>query len=191
MISAFSKQVFRIFDCAEYFLFKTLLYFLGLVGLYSLPPKYHICYLCLQSKDYLFSWCKKPSAMPTLFDLLTEQLSTNNTHVLASSSLAAMHLKTLQMHTLVQRISVRTVREGREALLFFFRETLIQGSRCKVMIQIMVFYTVLQKYAHIGLKQNLLRSTTLDISRELKRTDAAAERSGQQANFYSEGPKAN
>ena len=24
-------------------------------------------------------------------------------------------------------------------------------------------YTVLQKYAHIGLKQNLLRSTTLDI----------------------------
>ena len=24
-------------------------------------------------------------------------------------------------------------------------------------------YTILQKYAHIGLKQNLLRSTTLDI----------------------------
>ena len=27
----------------------------------------------------------------------------------------------------------------------------------------MLDYTVLQKYAHIGLKQNLLRSTTLDI----------------------------
>ena len=35
MISAISKQVFRIFDCAEYFLFKTLLYFLGLVGIIS------------------------------------------------------------------------------------------------------------------------------------------------------------
>ena len=34
VISAISKQVLRIFDCAEYFLFKTLLYFLGLVGLY-------------------------------------------------------------------------------------------------------------------------------------------------------------
>ena len=28
---------------------------------------------------------------------------------------------------------------------------------------IQTLYTVLQKYAHIGLKQNLLRSTTLDI----------------------------
>ena len=28
---------------------------------------------------------------------------------------------------------------------------------------IMWFYTVLEKYAHIGLKQNLLRSITLDI----------------------------
>ena len=37
--------------------------------------------------------------MPTLLDLLTEQLSTNNTHALASSSLAAMHLKTLQMQS--------------------------------------------------------------------------------------------
>ena len=64
-----------------------------------LPKKYHICCLCLQSKDCLFSWCKKPSAMPTLLDLLTEQLSTNNTHALASSSLAAMHLKTLQMQS--------------------------------------------------------------------------------------------
>ena len=32
--------------------------------------------------------------MPTLFDLLTEQLSTNNKH-----ALAAMHLKTLQMQS--------------------------------------------------------------------------------------------
>ena len=37
--------------------------------------------------------------MPTLLDLLTEQLSTNNTHALASSSLAAMHLETLQMQS--------------------------------------------------------------------------------------------
>ena len=35
MIGAISKKVFRIFDCAEYLLFKTLLYFLGLVGLYT------------------------------------------------------------------------------------------------------------------------------------------------------------
>ena len=35
--------------------------------------------------------------MPTLLDLLTEQLSTDNTQALASSSLAVMHLKTLQM----------------------------------------------------------------------------------------------
>ena len=34
------------------------------------------------------------------------------------------------------------------------------------------FYTVLQKYAHIGLKQNLLRSTTLDIITRL--LDSAA-----------------
>ena len=64
-----------------------------------LPQKYHVCYLCLQSKDCLVSWCKKPSAMPTLLDLLTEQLSTNNTHALASSSFATMHLKTLQMQS--------------------------------------------------------------------------------------------
>ena len=38
--------------------------------------------------------------MPTLLDLLTEQLSTdNNTQALASSSLAVMHLKTLQMQS--------------------------------------------------------------------------------------------
>ena len=38
--------------------------------------------------------------MPTLLDLLTKQLSTNlNTHALASSSLAIMHLKTLQMQS--------------------------------------------------------------------------------------------
>ena len=37
--------------------------------------------------------------MPTLLDLLTEQLSTNNTHALASSSLAPMHLKTLQVQS--------------------------------------------------------------------------------------------
>ena len=66
-------------------------------GMFILSCLLH--YLCLQSKDCLFSWCKKPSAMPTLLDLLTEQLSTNNTHALASSSLAAMHLKTLQMQS--------------------------------------------------------------------------------------------
>ena len=32
-----------------------------------------------------------------------------------------------------------------------------------ILFQQMHTYTVLQKYAHIGLKQNLLRSTTLDI----------------------------
>ena len=37
--------------------------------------------------------------MPTLLDLLTEQLSTNNTQALASYSLAVMHLKTLQMQS--------------------------------------------------------------------------------------------
>ena len=37
--------------------------------------------------------------MPTLLDLLTEQLSTNNTRALASPSLAVMHLKTLQMQS--------------------------------------------------------------------------------------------
>ena len=37
--------------------------------------------------------------MPTLFDLLTEQLSINNTQALDSSSLAVMHLKTLQMQS--------------------------------------------------------------------------------------------
>ena len=37
--------------------------------------------------------------MPTLLDLLTKQLSTNNTHALASLSLVAMHLKTLQMQS--------------------------------------------------------------------------------------------
>ena len=51
---------------------------------------YHIFFLCLQSKDCLFSWCKRPSAMSILLDLLTEQLSTNNTHALASSSLAVI-----------------------------------------------------------------------------------------------------
>ena len=37
--------------------------------------------------------------MPTLLGLLTEQLSTDNTQTLASSSLADMHSKTLQMQT--------------------------------------------------------------------------------------------
>ena len=37
--------------------------------------------------------------MPTLLDHLTEQLSTNNTRASASSSLADMHLKTLQMQS--------------------------------------------------------------------------------------------
>ena len=37
--------------------------------------------------------------MPTLLDLLTEQLSTNNSYALASSSLAVVHLKTLQMQS--------------------------------------------------------------------------------------------
>ena len=60
---------------------------------------YHICCLCLQSKDCLFSCCKKPSDVPTLLDLLTEQLSTDNIQALASSSLAVMHLKTLQMQS--------------------------------------------------------------------------------------------
>ena len=31
-----------------------------------------------------------------------------------------------------------------------------------------ISFTVLQKYAHIGLKQNLLRSTTLDIITRLR-----------------------
>ena len=64
-----------------------------------LPKIYHICYLCLQSKDCLFSWCKKLSAMPTLRDLSTGQLSTDNTQALASSCLAVLHLKTLQMQS--------------------------------------------------------------------------------------------
>ena len=37
--------------------------------------------------------------MTTLLDLLTEQLSTDNTQALASSSLAVMRLKTLQMQS--------------------------------------------------------------------------------------------
>ena len=37
--------------------------------------------------------------MPTLLYLLSEQLSTDNTQALASSSLAVMHLKTLKMHS--------------------------------------------------------------------------------------------
>ena len=52
-----------------------------------------------KSKDCLISWRKKPRAMPTLLDLLTEQLSTDSTQALASSSLAVMHLKTLQMQS--------------------------------------------------------------------------------------------
>ena len=36
------------------------------------------------------------------------------------------------------------------------------------MNSVISFYTVLQKYAHIGLKQNLLRSTTLDIITRLR-----------------------
>ena len=34
---------------------------------------------------------------------------------------------------------------------------------CKSFQSVNYVYTALQKYAHIGLKQNLLRSTTLDI----------------------------
>ena len=37
--------------------------------------------------------------MPTLGDLLTEQLSTDNTEALASSSLAVMYVKTLQIQS--------------------------------------------------------------------------------------------
>ena len=37
--------------------------------------------------------------MPTLHDLLTEQLTTDNTQALASSSLVVVHLKTLQMQS--------------------------------------------------------------------------------------------
>ena len=47
--------------------------FKGLAVRY-LPKIYHICYPCLRSKDCPISWCKKPSAMPTLLDFLTEEL---------------------------------------------------------------------------------------------------------------------
>ena len=69
-------------------------------GLIQRPSSYDICQknITFATCAYkvkivrLFSWCKKRSAM-------TEQLRTNNTHALASSSLAAMHLKTLQMQS--------------------------------------------------------------------------------------------
>ena len=44
---------------------------------------------------------------------------------------------------------------GRSQIIF-----IVHGSLFK-------FYTVLQKYGHIGLKQNILRSTTLDMGTRL------------------------
>ena len=48
---------------------------------------------------YLVGARNEVLCLPCLISQLTEQLSTNNTHALASSSLPAMYLKTLQMQS--------------------------------------------------------------------------------------------